>query len=79
MRERVKKNKTNLHQKTFITFWLIYGIFHKIKVLLWNRVENIVANGEFACNEQFLPLPQCFEKSPAAIGVKMRPASGKGF
>ena len=31
-----------------------------------NRVENIVSNGEIANYEQFLFLPQCFQKSSAA-------------
>ena len=30
------------------------------------KVENIVANGEIARFEQFLLLPQCFQKSSAA-------------
>ena len=35
-------------------------------VKLLNRVENIVANGEIAHNEQCLLLTQCFQKSSAA-------------
>ena len=30
------------------------------------KVENIVANGEIACFEQFLLFPQCFQKQSAA-------------
>ena len=31
-----------------------------------NKIENIVAKEEIAQNEQFLRLPQCFQKSSAA-------------
>ena len=33
---------------------------------LLNDVENIVANAEIPCFEQYLLLPQCFRKSSAA-------------
>ena len=33
---------------------------------LFNRVENIVANGEIALFVEFLLLPQCFQTSSAA-------------
>ena len=33
---------------------------------IFNRVENIVEKGEIAHYEQFLLLPQCFQKSTAA-------------
>ena len=39
---------------------------YKLSVSLVNRVENIVAKGETAKNEQFLLFLQCFEKSSAA-------------
>ena len=29
----------------------------------FDRVENIVENGEIACYEQFLLFPQCFQKA----------------
>ena len=31
-----------------------------------NKVENIVSIGGIACNEQFLLLPQCYQKTSAA-------------
>ena len=37
-----------------------------MKLLLLNRVEIIVANGEIAHYEQFLYLSQCFQKSCVA-------------
>ena len=38
----------------------------KVKVLLLNIVRKIVEKGENAYYEQFLLLPQCFQKSSAA-------------
>ena len=37
-----------------------------MKVVLFKKVEHIVANGEIAHYEQFLLLPQFFQKSSAA-------------
>ena len=37
-----------------------------MKVYFLNRVENIVAKREIAHYEQFIVLPQCFQKSSAA-------------
>ena len=37
-----------------------------MKVLLLEEVENLLAEGEMALLEQFLFLPQCFQKSTAA-------------
>ena len=37
-----------------------------MKVVLLKEVENSVANGEIARIEQFLLLPQCFQKSSPA-------------
>ena len=37
-----------------------------MKVKLLKEVENIVLKGEIACFEQFLLLPECFQKSSAA-------------
>ena len=31
-------------------------------IQLSDRIENIVGKGEIACYEQFLLLPQCFQK-----------------
>ena len=47
-----------------------------MRVKLLKRVENIVAKAEIACFEQFLLLPQCFQKSFAAEIVKMRLQGG---
>ena len=32
----------------------------------FKRVENTVGKGEIACYEQFLPFPQCFQKTCTA-------------
>ena len=37
---------------------------------VYNIVENIATTGEIAHDEQFLPLPQCFQKSSAADASK---------
>ena len=37
-----------------------------MRVYSLNRVEHIVAKGEIAHHEQFLLLPQCFQKSSAS-------------
>ena len=37
-----------------------------MRVELLNRVDNIVAKGEISHVEQFLLLPQCFQKLSAA-------------
>ena len=44
----------------------IWKIFFKRNKWLLNRVEIIVAKGEIAHDEQFLLLPQCFQRSLAA-------------
>ena len=52
-----------------------------MKVLLLNRVKNIVAKGEIACFEQFFLLPQGFQKFKSHL-LQMRQnafASGKGL
>ena len=36
---------------------------HMITLKLWNRVENVMAKGETAHDEQFLLLPLCFLKA----------------
>ena len=41
-----------------------------MRVLLLNRVENIVAKGEIARFEQFLLLPKCFQKLSAEDASK---------
>ena len=41
-----------------------------MRVLLLNRVENIAAKGKIARFEQFLLLPQCFQKSSVADASK---------
>ena len=46
--------------------------------VLLKRVENIVAKGEIARSEQFLLLPQCFQKSSAADASKTSLHVGKG-
>ena len=38
-----------------------------MKVLSLYKIENIEAKGEFAHHEQFILLPQCFQK-PSASG-----------
>ena len=45
---------------------------------LVNRVENIVVKGEIVCFEQFLLLPQCFQKVICCRGARKRLYSGKG-
>ena len=44
-----------------------------------NKVENIVAKGETACYEQFLLLPQCFQKSSAAEASESVSVCGNGL
>ena len=36
--------------------------YGQVGIQLPDWVENIVAKGEIACNEQFLLFPQCFQK-----------------
>ena len=36
--------------------------YGQVGIQLPDLVENIVAKGEIACNEQFLLFPQCFQK-----------------
>ena len=43
-----------------------------MRVELLKRFENIVARGEIACFEQFLLLPQCFQKLSAADASKCK-------
>ena len=42
------------------------------------RVENTLEKGEIACCEQFLLLPQCFQKDLYHRHVKTRACLGKG-
>ena len=46
-----------------------------MRVLLLNRVENIVAKGEIACFEQLILLSQCFQNLSSADAS----TSGKGL
>ena len=46
---------------------------------LLDKLENIVAKGEIAHDEQFHFWPQCFQKLSAAIASKYVCRWGKGF
>ena len=55
-------HKTSMKQTTSKTSGKKYGICLYMKAKSLNRVENIVAKGKISHYEQFLLLPQCFQK-----------------
>ena len=57
---------TILQQTTFNIFCQKMENLYNWMDNQWLKVENIVAKGEIAHHEQFLLLPQCFQKSSAS-------------
>ena len=55
-----------MQQMTFKSSRQKYAKSLLMKIVLLNKVENIVAKGEMACFEQFLLLSQCFQNVSAA-------------
>ena len=69
---------TILQQTTLNEFCQIMENLNNWMDNLWQKVENMLANGEIARSVQFLLLSLCFQKAVCCRGVRKRLYEGKG-